>query len=223
MIIQIPSDKMDSNSYLLEENGHVIIIDAASGEEVIRRISDEGWTADYLFLTHEHFDHIWYLEELRQRLAVPVVACRLCSERVQDVKANLSNIADVLYYFKTGIVLEGRSESFTCRAADQVFEDEYEMEWQGHRFLFQRLPGHSPASTIITMDGEKVFSGDYLIYGEEEITRLKDGSTEDYEAFARPVLEKIPEGTPIYPGHGEIYRMGEAPEPVKRQAPDLIR
>ena len=212
MIIQITSDKMDSNSYLLEENGHVIIIDAASGEEVLRRISEEGWQADYLFLTHEHFDHIWYLEELRQKLAIPVVACRLCSERVQDVKANLSNIADLLYYFKTGIVLEGRSEAFTCGPADVVYEDTYEMEWQGHKFEFQRLPGHSPASTIITMDEDRVFSGDYLIFGEDEITRLKDGSTEDYEAFARPVLERIPAGTEICPGHGEIYRMGDTPE-----------
>ena len=212
-VCQVPSDRMDSNSNLLEENGHVIIIDGASGGELIQRIEEQGWTPDYLLLTHEHFDHIWYLDELRERFGMPVVACRLCSERIQDVKANLSNIADVLYYFKTGIVRDGKSESFTCCPAEIVYEDTFKLEWQGHVFSFRRLPGHSPASTLITLDegGEdaRVFTGDYLIQGEEEILRLKDGSPEDYEAFARPVLEQIPEGTEICPGHGPVYVMGE--------------
>lgn len=247
-IEQITSDRMDSNTYLIEEEGHVVIVDGCAGQAVLDRIESKGWTADLLLLTHEHFDHIWYLELLRQRLDIPVVACALTSQRVQDVKANLSNISDVLYYFKTGILREGKSESFTCRAADILFEDELLLPWREHRFLFLRLPGHSPGSTIIVMDPEDggamekesaaaamlesgradgaenglmdgakcgigsgeiraaaVFSGDYLIQGEEEITRLKDGSTEDYEAIARPVLEGICAGTVIYPGHGDVY------------------
>ena len=58
------------------------------------------------------------------------------------------------------------------------------------------------------MDDSLVFTGDYLIYGEEEITRLKGGSTEDYNSIARPVLEAIPQGRKIYPGHGIVYRKG---------------
>lgn len=216
-MMQIPSEKMDSNSYLVEENGHVIIIDGSSCEGVLRAVESNGWQVDYLLLTHEHFDHIWFLEELRQAYGMPVAACRLTSERIQDVKANLSNIADVLYYFKTGIVREGKSKSFTCAPADLTFEDTWSLDWRGHRFDFVRLPGHSPGSTMITLDGEHadakaggpyVFTGDYLLLGEEEVLRLKDGSPEDYETFARPVLEQIPEGTVVCPGHGPIYVMG---------------
>ena len=120
-----------------------------------------------------------------------------------------------------------------------------------HTLRFQRIPGHSPGSVLITLDqgeqpddssgeaaplaeeaedenridvpqvdpahsdclkdvsGRVVFTGDYLIYGEEELLRLKGGSPEDYEAIARPVLEEIPKGTWICPGHGPIYRMGD--------------
>lgn len=208
-IIQIPSERMDSNSYLVEEDGHVIIIDGSSLNGIVEKVEAEGLTVDHLFLTHEHFDHIWFLDELREAFGMPVTACRLTSERIQDVKSNLSNIADVLYYFKTGIVREGRSRSFTCDAADITYEDEFSFSWHGHTFDFRRLPGHSPGSTIIIMDGGRVFSGDYLICGEEEILRLKDGSPEDYEAFARPVLESIPDGTVIYPGHGPVYVKGQ--------------
>ena len=138
-VIRIPSEKMDSNSYLVEDGGHVIIIDGSSCEKVLEAIGEHGWTADLLILTHEHFDHIWFLEQLRDRLEIPVVACSLCSERIQDIKANLSNISDLLYYFKTGIVREGKSPSFTCREADMTFDDSYEMDWQGHHLRMQRL------------------------------------------------------------------------------------
>ena len=211
-VIRIPSERMDSNSYLVEEDGHVVIIDGSSYEGILQAVHEQGWTVDQLLLTHEHFDHIWYLQELREAFGMPVVACRLCSERIQDVKANLSNISDLLYYFKTGIVREGKSRSFTCEAADVTFEDRFELDWRGHTFTFERLPGHSPASTIIRLDDSHVFTGDYLIRGEEEITRLRDGSTEDYENIARPVLEQIPDGMRICPGHGSEYEMGQEHE-----------
>ena len=211
-IIRVPSEKMDSNGYLIEEDGHVIIIDGSAFSGIEEAISENGWVVDELFLTHEHFDHIWFLDRLREEYHMPVRACRLCSERIQDVKSNLSNISDLLYYYKTGIIREGRSPAFTCDAADLTFEDEEELSWRGHSFTFRRLPGHSPASTIICMDEGTVFTGDYMILGEPEITRLKGGSIEDYERYAAPVLEKIPAGARICPGHGEMYRMGQEQE-----------
>lgn len=213
MIVRIPSEKLDSNSYLVEEDGHVIIIDAG-GDDLEAQIRRRGWTPDCIFLTHEHFDHIRWLEQLRDAFGVPVVACSLASERICSVKTNLSNIADILTYYKTGVIAEERSRSFVCRPADVVFEDTYEMQWQGHRFAFERLPGHSPGSVIIRMDEDAVFTGDYLIWQEEELLRLKDGSPEDYEQFARPVLERIPDGITVYPGHGQAYTKGR-PEPAE--------
>ncbi len=206
MITQIRFGKNDSNSYLLQQDGFVIIIDAGNGAEIIRTIREQGWTAEYIFLTHEHFDHIMDLQKLREEFDVPVVACRLCSERIQDVSTNLSNIADVMAYFKTGEIPEEKTETFDCEAAEIVYEDDWQFSWRGHEFAFRRLPGHSPASVVITMDGDKYFTGDYIIYQEEEILRLKDGSEADYEKYAKPFLDNIPEGAYIYPGHGEAYR-----------------
>ena len=209
MITRISADRMDSNTYLVTEGRSAVIIDAASGSAVLREVREKGLVPEFILLTHEHFDHIWDLEELRKEFSVPVAACRICSERIQDVKTNLSNIADILYYYKTGVVLEGRSKTFTCRPAEIVYEDRYSMEWRGHRFDFQRLPGHSPGSVVITLDGNSCFTGDYLILGEEEITRLKGGSEEDYQSITRSVLEAIPEGTRIFPGHGDEYIKGQ--------------
>ena len=205
MIECIPSERIETNCYLIEEEGHVLIIDPSCGELIIKRIKEKGWKPDYIILTHEHYDHIWDLEEVRDYFEVPVIASRLCSQRIQSIETNLSSIGDILIYFKTGEEPKEKGKRFTCRAAEIIFDDTYSMNWRDHDFEFRRVPGHAPGCVLTTMDKTTVFTGDYMIYGEPEMTRLKGGSTDDYKAFTRPVLEAIPEGTHIYPGHGVDY------------------
>lgn len=204
--------QVDTNSYIIEEEGHAIIIDPAEAGNIAKAIDDNGWTPDYIFLTHEHFDHIGGLEEIRNRYSIPVVACEICSSRIQNERENLSRLADILQYYKTGVPPEESTDSFECEAAEITFDEDYEMDWQGHSFCFRRAPGHSPASTIITMDSSIVFTGDYMFFDKEETLRLKGGSEEDYYAKARPILDAIPADYHIYPGHGQDYLKGKKPE-----------
>ena len=100
----IPSERIETNCYLIEEEGHVLIIDPSCGELIIKRIKEKGWKPDYIILTHEHYDHIWDLEEVRDYFEVPVIASRLCSQRIQSIETNLSSIGDILIYFKMRIL-----------------------------------------------------------------------------------------------------------------------
>lgn len=197
--------QVDTNSFILEENGHAVIIDPAEAAPIAQAIDDCSWIPEYILLTHEHFDHVGGLEELRNKYDVPVVACKLCSDRIQSVNDNLSRIADVLQFFKTGKSPEERTEPYACRAADITFDEEFTLNWRGHSFTFKRAPGHSPGSTIITLDDSSVFTGDYMFFDSEETLRLKGGSEEDYNAIAKPILDAIPAGKHIYPGHGKDY------------------
>ena len=65
----------------------------------------------------------------------------------------------------------------------------------------------------ITMDDEYLFSGDYMILGEETTLRLRGGNADDYEKLTMPILERIPDGRKICPGHGPSYVKGEENEP----------
>ena len=51
-----------------------------------------------MLLSHDHFDHIDGLNRIRELCASScrVIAGAVCSERIQDTKANLSAYADVL-------------------------------------------------------------------------------------------------------------------------------
>lgn len=209
MITKLTSQKTLCNSYLIEEDGYVVIIDPGQEGVVEAEIDQKGWTPEYVFLTHEHVDHIEDLEAVRDKYHVPVVACRVCSERLEDPRENLSVIGDLISYFKTGRLSEERTPRFTCRQAEITYEEEYEMTWRGHRFSFVRAPGHSPGSVLITMDDDYLFTGDYMLLGEETTLRLRGGNAEDYEAFAVPILERVPDGMNVCPGHGPTYVKGE--------------
>ena len=213
MITKLTSQKTICNSYLIEEDGYVVIVDPGQDGVVGNEIERNGWTPEYILLTHEHFDHIENLEELREKYNVPVVACRICSERLTDPKQNLSVIADILSYYKTGRVSEEKSPRFACREAEIIYGDEYEMTWRGHRFSFTRIPGHSPGSVLITMDDEYLFTGDYMLLDDETTLRLRGGSPEDYENIAIPIMKSIPDGIKVCPGHGPSYVKGEENEP----------
>ena len=75
----------------------------------------------------------------------------------------------------------------------------------GDTRLNMALPGHTPGSAGIFLDGDTFFSGDYLIPGEEVILRLPGGSETDYRAVTEPILRGLPPGLRICPGHGEPY------------------
>lgn len=240
MILQIPSEKTDGNSYLITAaNGvveattdgePVILIDPGQGRALFDELSGKDYRPEYIFLTHEHFDHVENLEKVRQQYGAKVVACSLCSEGIQEIGTNLSAIADLLAYFKTGEIPEEKSERFTCNPADITYDEKYEMEWRGNLIRCQRAPGHSPGSVVITVtdaaadSSAAAFTGDYMIFETDEVLRLKGGSEEDFENFARPVLEEIPDGTRIYPGHGPAYTKGikETPFVVPQNEKDAL-
>lgn len=208
-LTKLTSVKTICNSYLVEEDGFVVIIDPGQDGVVETEVDRRGWTPEYILLTHEHFDHIEDLEAVREKYGVPVVAYSVCSERLEDPRTNLSVIADILSYYKTGRITEEKSPRFSCRPAEITYDGAWEMEWRGHTFSFEMIPGHSPGSVLITMDEEYVFTGDYMLLGEETTLRLRGGDPKAYEAVAVPVIDRIPDGRKICPGHGPSYIKGE--------------
>ena len=87
---------LDTNIYLLEEDGHLLIIDPADYADLLEKCRNAASVT--VLLTHEHFDHISGLNRIRDLCASScrVIAGATCSERIQDEKGNLSAYADVL-------------------------------------------------------------------------------------------------------------------------------
>ena len=69
------------------------------------------------------------------------------------------------------------------------------------------------AGLLITMDDEYVFTGDYMLLDDETTLRLRGGDPEAYENIAIPIMQSIPNGMKVCPGHGPSYVKGEENEP----------
>ena len=109
---------LDTNTYVMEENEHLLIIDPVDNATVLERC--RGVASVTVLLTHEHFDHISGLNRIRDLYASSchVIAGATCSERIQDTKANLSAYADVLAELGGKQIPEHWSP-FVCKATVQ--------------------------------------------------------------------------------------------------------
>ncbi len=198
----------ESNCYLLGEEGHAVVIDPNDPQGPMEILKEHDWMPDFIFLTHEHCDHMAGLEPMRAVYPdAKVIASAACSEGIQNKRMNMTLMMEVYLSFrgKPGVVYP----PFVCRPADIVYEHTRETEWRGHRIFSVALPGHTPGSACIFLDEEILFSGDYLIPGEEVILRLPGGSEKDYCTKARPFLSRLPLGIRVCPGHGDPFLLTE--------------
>lgn len=207
MTIDVFTDEVTtSNCYVLGDGSGALVVDPNAANGVRDILAHRGLSLEVIMLTHEHCDHIAALEELRGETGAPVVCSEACSEGIGNITQNVSRIMEVYLYFLHG--REIRYAPFKCRPAEITYAGEFTYTWRSHEIRCTPLPGHSPGSSVLMLDGE-VFSGDYLLPDEKVVTRLPGGDTSTYERVAAPFLASIPLGSTIRPGHGASYRLTE--------------
>ncbi len=209
------SSFLDTNSYLLEEDGHLLIIDPADYADVLEKCRNAASVT--VLLTHEHFDHISGLNRIRDLCASScrVIAGATCSERIQDEKGNLSAYADVLAGLGGKQIPEHWSP-FACKAADITFENQYTFRWMGHAVEMFSTPGHSAGSCCIVVD-DLLFVGDTVLENNLMV-KFPGSSKKLYRSVTAPLLEKWLLGNRIfcvYPGHGDVISLEMAVEIIR--------
>ena len=197
---------LETHAYLLEEENHVLVIDPTDVDELLAKCSNAESVT--VLLTHEHFDHCSGLNKLRilcSKKADPtcsVIAGDICSERLQDVKANMSVYAEVL----AEVAEKPLSEPlvpFTCRAADITFKEHYAFRWMGHAVEMFFTPGHSAGSCCILLDN-LLFVGDTVLENKL-MAQFPGSSKKTYRKVTAPLLETLLQRVDFgYPGHGEV-------------------
>jgi hydroxyacylglutathione hydrolase len=133
-------------------------------------------TPKYIFLTHNHMDHIGALAQLRSKMKLPLAA------HASDGKG-LTTPPEILV--KDGDTL-----------------------WLGKlMFTVLHTPGHTPGSLCFRV-GRYLLTGDTIFPGGPG----KTNSPRDFRQIIKSITEKIfvlPDGTQIYPGHGNSTVLGK--------------
>ena len=192
---------VDSNSWLITEGRHGLLIDAVINPELYSEI--ESLESLTLVLTHSHFDHICGLNDIREiKPDTTVIATALCSEHIGNPYRNMSSAADAyLAFYKEGVTEHKHIDPFVCTPADQVTEGDFSFSWENHLIELKAFHGHTEDSLIIQVDHNIMFSGDTLL-SIPTITRFPGGSTKRFREEDLPSLKKM-EDQRVYPGHGQ--------------------
>lgn len=217
---RIVSGFLDTNTYLVEEDRHLLIIDPADLTAVLEKCRNAATIT--VLLTHEHFDHIGGLNQIKDGCSSTcvVIAGKTCSERIQDAKTNLSAYADVLAELGGKQIPEHWSP-FSCKAADITVDNHYAFHWMGHGVELFSTPGHSAGSCCVVLD-DMLFVGDTVLENNLMV-KFPGSSKRLYRSVTVPLLEMLLTGTllpenrvtHVYPGHGEVMSPEVAVELIR--------
>ena len=196
------SGLLHSRMYVIEENGHAIVIDPCRNT-----VPADNIQTDLLIITHEHYDHISGVKAWKEKTGALLLCSMACAKRIQDSHKNMSRYFDAFCAMQTWVPFEPsglKTDEYICEA-EQTFEDTCSFEWQGHKVVLEEIPGHSPGSIGIFIDKTDFFSGDSLMKDYPIELRFPGGSRKKWEDTGRKRIEGLPEGIMVHPGHFESF------------------
>ena len=185
---------VDSNTYILSdsESENCLIIDPGNQDisKLVDYFSIIGKTPAVILLTHEHFDHIYGVNELLKSYPdIKIYGSLKTIERIQNKRKNLS-----FYYDQVGY--EILNANFEIIRDDNITINSFEIK-------VLKTTGHTDSSLSYLVE-KKLFTGDFLIKDESTITKLPSGNRLDFLSSFKK-FKKIIDESIIFPGHGEIF------------------
>lgn len=158
-------NKHENNEILNKKKNKIgIMIDPGSNdEEIYEFLKEENIEIKYIFLTHNHPDHIAGLDNAKEKLNVPIVISRLDGENIHDKRYTMMRLF--------------RLKELECDV-DIMLEhlDEIKIN-EDIIFKFHLTPGHSLGSMCIEVRGTDIlFVGDTIFkegYRKNRLFRWK--------------------------------------------------
>lgn len=194
-VIQLENQLMRSNCFILVDwnSKSCAIIDPGSekSEREINYIEGNKLRLDYILLTHEHTDHTWGANALKENYPKAKLVCsELCNKY-----AKKASRAYFLFYY------DDPNYRYELLPADiLIYQDGEILYWNGRVFKFLFTPGHSRGSMCIQID-EMLFTGD-TIMPYPPYFNGRDSNQDDWGNSIRKIDCIFSEDIIVYPGHG---------------------
>lgn len=191
------NELMTSNCYIVadEASKHCICIDPASEKSLreIEYIESNGFSLDYIILTHEHTDHTWGCNALVEKYGAGVICSSVCKQNLEkEFQAYF-----LLYYDNPNYHYR------VCKVDKTTEELNDKLDWKSVKIEFVYTPGHSMGSICVMFDNI-LFSGDTVMLFKPYINR-RNGSKEKFKESIEMILNRFSDNMLIYPGHGDSF------------------
>lgn len=180
-----------SNTYILGDKDEAVVIDVGNrADDIFEQVVGAGMRVKYIILTHGHFDHMTYLEELQRKTNAKVVIHAADAAALADTVSNVS-------------ALFGMAKSFS--APDVLVEEGSVLQVGDLQLTILHTPGHTPGGICVRCDN-MLFTGDTLFDGDFGRTDLPGGDSRVLRQSIERLFELDGE-LMIYPGHDSNNRL----------------
>lgn len=184
----------DENTYLLHENGVGVVIDPGyNAEEIVKSASALKVTITHVMITHCHYDHIEFLEELRALTGAKLISGDKGSINVTDPDINLT--------------LAGLGRAVSAKKSDIVLGDGEEITIGTMKIKCIYTPGHTNCGVCYLVE-DKIFVGDTLFLRNCGRWDLPTGDEETLIKSVREKLYTLDDNIKVCPGHGRETTIG---------------
>ncbi len=179
-----------TNSYLLDNNGQALVIDAGGDPApILDVIKKDNLSLTAILITHRHFDHLYGVSALQK-------AGGGCPAYVPGGDAPLGSLESIW-----GMPPVPEFE-------ETPFDDTLDLP--GFEVRVLRTPGHTPGGVSFYFpEAGSVFTGDVLFYRSIGRTDFPMGNQQALLQSIRQQLFTLPDETVVYPGHGPETTIGD--------------
>lgn len=204
-IVTCNNNDIKINSYVLTYQNYSIVIDPNNYEEIIETLKDTK--LEYIFLTHEHFDHILSVDKLREYYGAKLIAQKLTSKNIQSSSKNLSKFSEIIFDFMKKTP-KYKINEISINSADIEYDDIFNLEWHGYTFFFKHTPGHTEGSSCIYINNY-LFTGDSLFKDIDTSFLGTKKLKNDYLNITIPFFYSLDKKMQVLPGHYESFLLKE--------------
>lgn len=199
-IIKIVNEVAGENTYILENETHLLIVDPGSDwSKISSKLKDLGKPLASILLTHTHYDHILSVDLVRDHFnQPPVYVAKEEADWLFTPELNLS-----------GLPRHDDMEDVILRPAEKTFDLHKPYQIEGFAFEVRPTPGHSIGGvSFVFAQEECVITGDALFKGSIGRTDLYTGDLNLLKTGIQEELFTLPNDYTVHPGHGQNTTIG---------------
>lgn len=178
---------LQTNCYVLIEEGRCVLIDAGGDQEkIVSFLEKKGVTPEVILATHGHFDHILSVSAIKSRFNVPF----LINRKDMEIVSGFEQFVKKYIGFDPG----------PAPVPDEYIENGATIKLGNNSIEVVETPGHTPGSCSFIVE-DNIFTGDFIFKGT--VGRTDFGGSYTEMTASIEWAKRLGRDLNVFPGHGD--------------------